>query len=172
MIYFISSKKLDDEPEAIFLFDSNGNKLKTVKEIDMNNLEGLETICNNQNPSSAFDDDSLIIFDDYEGIYNKKIGKFVEILKNSILVCGRSRHLNCLISCHTLNAGTFTKLQISECNKIVLFPKGLTKHAMNYYLKQYLNFNVDLIHKLLNLKSILTNKYPFLCINLKNITKY
>lgn len=158
-IYFISAKNLKDE--------SAYNGVKRIKQIDIKNEEMLEDITSEGDSFNYFADDSgysLCIFDDAEAM-SKNQEKLVNNILESILQIGRSKGIYCIVSKHVLCNNQKTKVIINECNKVVLFTNTLSHYSINYFLKNYGNYDKNQINKVLSTKS----RY---CIINKNIPRY
>lgn len=151
-IFFISAKNVKDD-EAY-----EGIK---IKQLDID-VEQLEEIVDEGSAYKYFEGkpNSLVIFDDAEAL-SKKQQELVDNILHSILQIGRSKNINCIISKHVLNNGQKSKVIFNECNKIVVFPNGISRYQLNYTMKQYLGFDKEQINKTLNLKSrwILINNH-------------
>jgi hypothetical protein len=158
-IYFISSKRLKDETD----YDNVSN----IKQLDINDIEMLETVCESGKPFEYFSHKSgysLVIFDDAEAL-PPKVEKLVQLILESILQIGRSKGIYCIISRHILCNNVKTKVIISECNKVVLFTNTLSNHAIKYFLTNYIGFDKNQINTVIDTKS----RY---CIINKNVPKY
>ncbi len=160
-IYFISSKLLTDEHD----FD----KVKNINQVDINDDELLEEICNEQNPCEEFVDKygrpSLVIFDDaVEGISTKKM-KYIRQIQDSCLFVGRSKGIFCLISSHIANKGHQSKHELTEMTKIILFINGMVPRSIDYLLSKYVGLESRQINKIINNKEFGIS-YPWVSINL------
>ncbi len=127
--------------------DKNIDSLKNLKRIDIskymkNPITDLKKYKNN-----------IFIFDDVDTFPDKKMKHAVYNLIDSLLNTGRDKKIDCLITSHLINKGYFSKNALNECPYITFFGNTGSDYAISYYLKTYLGYNKDLIHKLLNLPS-------------------
>ena len=146
-IIFISAKDIKD--------DGAYDHVKNIKQLDLSDEEMIESIVDSGKAYEQFSSknyQTLVIFDDAEGL-PKDIEKHIQKIMENLLFIGRSSKINIIISRHVLNNGKSTKPMFSECNKIVLFPNGLSLYSIDYTLKRYLGFDKYQTKKLCNLKS-------------------
>ena len=142
-IYLFSSKPINDEKAF--------SSIKHIQQVPMDD-DSLDDIITNKGNYLHFADksgQSLVIFDDYDAI-PKKTGEKIDVILNSILQTGRSKRIYCIVSKHVLNSGNKTKIVWSECNKIVLFPNGLSRYSLIYAMKYYIGLDMKVIEKLLS----------------------
>ena len=146
--YFASSvlqqwTKLHPKGE-IFLFsqlfdDPILDKLKNLHRVDVNTLL--------EEPIDVYDipEGSFVVFDDVDSIPNKKILEQVEQLENSIHQVGRKLEINIIRTSHLSADGRRTRMVLSECQYIVVYPSSGSWHQIQYVLKTYVGLsNVDL----------------------------
>lgn len=95
----------------------------------------------------------IFIFDDVDTFPNKKMKHAVYNLIDSVLNTGRTTKNDCIITSHLINKGYFSKNILNECPYITFFGNSGSDYAISYYLKTYLGYNKNLIHKLLSLPS-------------------
>lgn len=149
-IYLISSKNYEPAFEGL-----------NIKQLDLNHIKD---IVESGTPPYEFfvgKKQSLVVFDDVEGL-EKKMEENVRTILKSILEVGRASRIYCICINHLLNNGFKTKFIINEATMVVVFPKLISHHNLKYYLESYLGFSKQQINKLLSLKSrwIAINKNP------------
>jgi hypothetical protein len=81
---------------------------------------------------------SVVIFDDIEGITEKKKEKALFGLVESVLTMGRKRKINCLFISHRSANGKQTKMILTELNSVVWFPKISSSRNLTYMLHHHL----------------------------------
>ena len=117
---------------------------------------------------------SLVLFDDVENISSdKEIQTHILNLLEEMLNVGRSYKITILIISHVLMNYRFTKNIISECSKIVMFPRSGVKSQYRNFMKRYLNFDYKFSDGILNTKSrwLVLNKNCPLMVLTKNELK-
>jgi hypothetical protein len=82
---------------------------------------------------------SLVVFDDFEGISNKRVRDAVETLQQRILEIGRKRMIYCLFLCHRPANGRSTRYILNELTGFVMFPRFTSGQNLSYALKTHLN---------------------------------
>ena len=147
------SKKNEDES-----IDSLKNliRLKIDDDLFLNPMTDLNEFSN-----------CVFIFDDYDGILNKKIRMATYNLIDNILNCGRDKNIHCILSSHLINKGYATRNILNEVQYVVLYPKSGCDRAINYYLNNYLMVKKDNIKKILSSDSrqiIIHKNYPMCAI--------
>jgi len=80
--------------------------------------------------------DSLVIFDDIEGL-DKPLQKEVVRIMNTILTTGRHYNTTALITAHNPSDRNRTKVILQECHSIVYFPHGSPPRTIDYVMKDY-----------------------------------
>jgi len=81
---------------------------------------------------------SIVIFDDIEGITEKKKEKAIQSVVESVLTMGRKRGINCLFISHRSANGKQTKMILTELNAVVWFPKISSSRNLTYMLHHHL----------------------------------
>jgi hypothetical protein len=81
---------------------------------------------------------SIVIFDDVEGISDKKRLKAVEGVIESCLTMGRKRGINTLFVSHRSANGKQTRMILTELNSVVWFPKLGSSRNLTYMLTKHL----------------------------------
>lgn len=94
-------------------------------------------------------ENSLCIFDDIEGISDKKIKDAVQGLRDQILVLGRSKYISCITISHLITDNKNTKYPIVESQFVTMFPSGGLNYQYTRFLKNYCGLNNKQIHKIL-----------------------
>lgn len=97
--------------------------------------------------------DSIVIFDDIEGVPNKKIMNELDRLRDVILQQGRSYKVYFCYVSHLANNYKQTRTILNECHSITIFPAMTTAYSLKYLLEKYFGFGKDDIKKLLSLDS-------------------
>jgi hypothetical protein len=82
---------------------------------------------------------SLILFDDFEGIHNKKVKQAVEALQQRVLEIGRKRLIYVLYVAHISASGQASRLIANELTGFVFFPKSGAGSNLGYFLTNHLN---------------------------------
>lgn len=80
---------------------------------------------------------SLIIFDDVDGIIDRKIKNEVYDILNSILKMGRHNGATVLVTNHNANDRERTKHIFNECHAVVYYPFGGSQSSMRYMLNKH-----------------------------------
>jgi len=96
---------------------------------------------------------SMVIFDDIEGVPSKKIMNELDRLRDVILQQGRSYKVYFCYVSHLANNYKQTRTILNECHSITIFPAMTTAYSLKYLLEKYFGFGKDDIKKLLNLDS-------------------
>ena len=143
--------KLNPKGE-IFLFsqlfeDPVLDKLKNLHRVDVNTLL--------EEPIDVFDipEVSFVVFDDVDSIPNKKILEQVEALENSIHQVGRKLRINIIRTSHLSADGRRTRMVLSECQYIVVYPSSGSWHQIQYVLKTYVGLSNADLAKIKSLRS-------------------
>lgn len=96
---------------------------------------------------------SICLFDDIDSIQDKRILKYVQGLRDSILKKGRHSNILCLVTSHILANRDDTKIILSQSNSITMFCRSGATHGIRYILKEYIGADRENIRKILNLPS-------------------
>ena len=92
-------------------------------------------------------DDSLLIFDDIEGINDDKLRKEVDKLKDEALTLGRSKGISVIYISHLATAGPQTRRALYESQYLVFSPRSRLRYQLTNVLKKYMGLNKDQIKK-------------------------
>jgi hypothetical protein len=105
---------------------------------------------------------SFVIFDDYEGVKNKKIMDELLRIQEIILQQGREFKIYMAFISHLANNYNKTRTILNECHSITLFPQMLTNYSKKYLLQKYLGLSKEDLKKINNLKTryITILKFP------------
>lgn len=95
----------------------------------------------------------LCIFDDIDGIQDKKIKKTIYDMRNTFLRMGRHANISLIITNHALAGGQETKTIIQECPYVVVFPKSTSIQNLQVLLSTYHNFKLSDINHLISLNT-------------------
>jgi hypothetical protein len=156
-IYLFSYK---DNDEAFEDLEKEG----TIERINLDELEELDL-------NIKVLENSLCIFDDFEGIPDKNIKKILYTLKNNIQTKGRSKNIYTIEANHVARAGADTKIGLLEANGFVFFNCAQNRNR-DIILKEYANLNKDQIKEILDIKShwyYIHNHHPMYLITEKKI---
>ena len=82
---------------------------------------------------------SLILFDDFEGIHNKRVKQAVEALQQRVLEIGRKRAIYVLYVAHVSASGQASRLIANELTGFCMFPKYSSGQNLSYFLTNHLN---------------------------------
>lgn len=94
----------------------------------------------------------VVIIDDNDVIPSAKLKKELYCLQDTIAVEGRKHKIFEFVVRHSLCQNKDTKLIISECDYVLLFPEGFTSD-INYFLQTYCDFSNDLIRDIKKTRS-------------------
>jgi hypothetical protein len=151
------------------------NKVHLISPItDDKNINSLNPNRINPNTQAFLDDppvcedfkDSLLILDDVEA-YDKKTLNRVMTLVNSIATVGRHANVSLMFLAHTACNGHMSKLLLSECHAIVLFPANMSGKTSKYLLDNYFGFNKSQIQSIKNVNSraiVIVKSYPMIIV--------
>jgi ABC-type dipeptide/oligopeptide/nickel transport system ATPase component len=103
----------------------------------------------------------ICLFDDFEGIENPAIKKLIFSLINRIVLCGRDKNINAVITSHVITNGNKYVYFLNECNYLVIFPRCGFDYQIRTRLKNYFGMSENEINKVLNLNS------RWVCIHIK-----
>jgi len=93
---------------------------------------------------------SVVVFDDIEGIVDKKRLKALEGLVESCLTCGRKRGINTLFISHRSANGKQTRMILTELNGVIWFPQLGTSRNLTYMLTHHLSIPEEMRNYLKN----------------------
>ncbi len=96
--------------------------------------------------------DSLVIFDDIENIKDKEIKTKVYKLKDNLAETGRSENVYLLTCNHVAMNGKETRVDLNECDFVVVFKSGSAYHNENL-LNKYVGLSKPQIKKIFEIKS-------------------
>ena len=156
------------------------NKVHLISPIfDDKNINSLKPNRINPNTQEILDDppvcedfkDSLLILDDVEA-YDKKTLNRVMTLVNSINCTGRHHNVSLIFLAHTATNGHMSKILLSECHAIVLFPANMSGRASKYLLENYLGFDKKQVEKIKHVNSravAILKSYPMVVLTEKQI---
>jgi hypothetical protein len=114
---------------------------------------------------------SFVIFDDIEGIMDKRLKEKVFALLNLMITVGRSNHITVAVVSHRPNSGKDTSLFLLENSMTTFFPHHLPDHHLNYLCKNYIGLSKHHINKILSLNTracSVVNTFPKVVICEKN----
>ena len=95
---------------------------------------------------------ALIVFDDTDNLQDKRIKKALQLLNDDIISNGRKYNIHCLTLAHQLLNYKESRNLLNEANRVVFFNNGTTYHIKNY-LQKYAGIDVQMMRKILALKS-------------------
>jgi len=96
--------------------------------------------------------EALFIYDDYEGIGDKKMRLDICAMRDKQLLVGRSYKISVITINHILMNSKNTKVSINESMNLVIFNSGVS-YQIQRYLHTYLGLNQGKIEELLRLPS-------------------
>ena len=88
-------------------------------------------------------------------------------LVNSINCTGRHANVSLIFLAHTACNGMMSKLLLSECHAIVLFPANMSGKSSKYLLDNYLGFDKSQIKSIKNVNSravAILKSYPMVVV--------
>jgi energy-coupling factor transporter ATP-binding protein EcfA2 len=91
---------------------------------------------------------SLVIFDDYDCITNKKIKDSVVKFLDQCLELGRSMNITVLCTFHLASDRGATKKVLNECNNIIFFPSCGSFYGIKYILEHYVGCDKEIIKRI------------------------
>jgi len=108
---------------------------------------------------------TLVVFDDVDGIPDKKLYNAVTNLVLRIAEHGRHNNITMILISHLVNGVDMKKTRVimNECSRIVLFPKAMNRHQLDYFLKKYIGMHQKDIDEFNRIKSravIIGKNYP------------
>ncbi len=95
----------------------------------------------------------FIIFDDIEGVPNKKIMQEMDRLRDLILQQGRQYNITFAYVSHLANNYKQTRTILNECHSITIFPYMTTAYSLKYLLERYFGLDKEAIKKINSLNS-------------------
>lgn len=95
---------------------------------------------------------ALVVFDDTDNLQDKRIKKALQLLNDDIISNGRKYNIHCLTLAHQLLNYKESRNLLNEANRVVFFNNGTTYHIKNY-LQKYAGIDVQMMRKILALKS-------------------
>jgi hypothetical protein len=115
---------------------------------------------------------SLVIFDDIEGIMDKRLRVKVFNLLNLCMTTGRSYHISICVVSHKATNGKDTSFMLLENSHCVFFPSYVPERSLQYLCKDYLALKKSHIDKILktndracrvlcNPRVVITDKHAF-----------
>lgn len=118
-IFVLSGKVLSTDPNNPY------KDIANLTEVDLHTFADIDPkeYIKYADPASG---QSLVIFDDIEAVDNKTLKNVLAMMK-AILELGRSSRIYCIISRHIMNDSKNTQFVFNECNKVIIFPSGLSK---------------------------------------------
>ena len=125
--------------------DETLDKLKYIKRLD------LESFVKEPPVITEFDN-SLLLFDDYENLPST-IFNMVLSLINDVAIQGRHSNIDGIVISHISTNYQKTKVILSECTDIIVFPHHNSYQSMESLLKTYCGFKSSQIANLRNLNS-------------------
>jgi hypothetical protein len=102
---------------------------------------------------------SLVLFDDVDCIFDDKMKKAVQKLKQLILQTGRSHsgngkdNVDIITTSHEITNHSESKTSITEATHIVCFPSSGNTHSIKYFCEKYLGLSKAQIKRILEIKS-------------------
>lgn len=149
-VLLFSSKKEDP-----MLDDLNIERVNISDDMLVNQMT-LEEIAAMSRPS-------LCVFDDIQDFQSKKINFEIARLRNEVMRNGGSYNIYSLYVWHEPADYYNTKYQISEANRIVIFPRRAGEGAYDYLMTKYLKLNKNIQNMLTRMKSrfcVINKDYP------------
>lgn len=151
---------------------------KDVAFDDVKHIERIKidnTLLTDPIPISEFED-SIVLFDDIDKSDNPKITKYLEKLRDDLIMNGRDHTDNgkdayILITNHQITNYAATRDLLNECSSITIYPQSGSTHGITYALKNYCGLSNKQIDKILKLNSrwiTLYKRYPMYCISEHN----
>ena len=95
---------------------------------------------------------TILLFDDIESIKEKGLSENIEHFRDSALMTGRHCNIEVICVSHVLLNTTKSKVPLTECGRVVLYPKSGFQNISNY-LRRYLGFSRDDINYVKDIRS-------------------
>ena len=95
---------------------------------------------------------TILLFDDIESIKEKGLSENIEHFRDSSLMTGRHCNIEVICVSHVLLNTTKSKVPLTECGRVVLYPKSGFQNISNY-LRRYLGFSRDDINYVKDIRS-------------------
>lgn len=143
-------KKYKDRP--IFLFTYLTDEDETLKELKVNKFK-LDQDFLDADLEIDFFEKSLVLFDDIDMISEKPILEKIRTILSKILQTGRHKEISCIYTSHLLANNHQTKLILNETHTVTIYPAGLPKRNVEYYLSSYCGLDKKDIKKVKRIKS-------------------
>lgn len=143
--------KLTHPDNDIFLFSRVDEDVFDDIE-DIKRLKMDMSLVENQVSAQSFKD-CLVIFDDTDTIFDKKVRDYINKIKNDILEIGRHNNIYCVITSHLLTKYGETRTIMNECHVITVFPHGGGVDQIRYCLMKYFGLSKKEVSELLRLDS-------------------
>ena len=143
-------KKYKDRP--IFLFTYLTEEDQTLKDLKVNKFKLDEYFLETPLEIDFFEK-SLVLMDDIDMISDKLIYKKIREILDKILQTGRHKEISCIYTSHLLTNSNQTKLILNESHTATIYPCGLPKRNIEYFLSSYLGFDKKDIAKVSRIKS-------------------
>ena len=113
---------------------------------------------------------SCLIFNDIDTIKNKHIKGKLDHIIDTLLQCGRHSGTSVVYVSHLPCNGKDTKMILSKCNNITIFPQTLGNRALRYLLGEYFGLDTKQIQKIKKLPSrhiTIMRTYPMVLLHKK-----
>ena len=108
-------------------------------------------------------ENSLVIFDDFDNISNKKTKAVVSAYLNNMLQTGRHYKITLCITFHVSCAGNATKHILNEASSIKFFPQVIGSRNLKYLCESYLGLSkaqIEMVKKLDSRAVTIFRSYP------------
>ena len=89
--------------------------------------------------------DSLCLFDDIDGLPNKKIKEAICQILNEILQIGRHHRISCIVTNHVPTNFQWTRIILTESHIVVYFPAAATNKVKSM-LQTYVDLEPEQVH--------------------------
>ena len=98
-------------------------------------------------------EDSMIVFDDTEGIRTKDLKAYLDWLRDNALIRGRHTRTRMMYVAHLITNYKDTRQILNEATEVVLYPRSSGTYGIKQYLKIQAGLEKDEIKKFLTLPS-------------------
>lgn len=141
----------DPERRVFLISDKDYDPSIDPKIPDLIRIKLDRNFVKNANKRETFNQyaNSLVIFDDFNEMFDKVIVKAIDLLKNWLLKLGRQYNINVISIQHKGLNGKQSSTELSECNYIVLFPASNARETEEI-LKKYLLFKGPTMQRVLD----------------------
>jgi len=168
---FLMEYKKAFPKNQIYIFSPFDDVDKSFEGVKVNYIKIDKDLQEDELDSKDFEN-SIVIFDDVEGIPNKPLKKEVERIMSDVLTKGRHYNVSACVVFHESCNGPQTKKILNESHTITVFPRTAGGRSLKYLFENYLGLDKDEFKRLKKLKTrplTIVKGYPRIAISDKEI---